>query len=214
MTLHRVISHSAAVLPEPVLYFFALLGSVTQSGPPVKWLLGHNLHHKHADTAKDPILPTLKGLNHMMGVFTAVDENEYTKILFTQAHSPVFKDRFLKSLNDYLYLYTFGIYTLVFAIFGMKGLSAFIIGNVGALVATSVITFLAHVKILGTQTHEMPNNSVNVYGTFLLFFGEEIHNNHHARPKAISNSEHFSQVDIVGLILNLVKKTESRRSYV
>lgn len=60
----------------------------------------------------------------------------------------------------------------------------------------------------------MPNNSVNIYGVFLIFFGEEIHNNHHAHPKALSNSETISQIDIIGLILNLIKKTESRRSYV
>ncbi len=150
----------------------------------------------------------------MLGQFTDVDETEYTKILFTQAHSPVFKDRFLKSLNDYLYLYTFGIYFFVFAVFGLKGLSAFIVGNIGALVATSVITYLAHVKTLGLQSHVMPNNSVNIYGLFFIFFGEEIHNNHHAHPKALSNSESFSQIDIIGLILNFIKKTESRRSYV
>lgn len=214
ITLHRVISHSSALIPRPILYFFALIGSVTQTGSPVKWLLGHNLHHKYADTDKDPILPTLKGLNHMLGQFTDVDEHEYTKILLSQAHSPVFNDRFLKSLNDYIYLYTIAIYLLMFVCFGIKGLSAFIIGNIGALVATSVITYLAHVKTLGARTHQMPNNSVNIYGTFLIFFGEEIHNNHHAHPKTISNSESFFQIDIVGLILNLIKKTESRRSYV
>lgn len=149
MTLHRVISHSAAVLPKPVLYFFALLGSLTQSGPPVKWLLGHNLHHRIRDTERDPILPNLKGLNHMLGHFTDVDETEYTKILFTQAHSPVFKDRFLKSLNDYLYLYTFGIYFFVLAVFGTKALAAFIIGNIGALVATSVITYIGPREKIG-----------------------------------------------------------------
>lgn len=105
MALHRVISHSAATLPRPVLYFFALLGSITQ------------------------------------------------------AHSPVFKDRFLKSLNDFLYIYTFGIY-------------------------------------------------------FIIFFGEEIHNNLHARPKPISNSVSFLQIDVIGLILNTIQKKESRRSYV
>lgn len=214
MTLHRVISHSAAVLPKPILYFFAYLGSLSQSGPPVKWLLGHNLHHKYADTDKDPILPTLKGLNHMMGKFIDVDEKEFTKILFSQAQSPVFKDRYLKTLDDYLYLYTFATYAVICAVLGIEGLCAFIIGNIGALVATSVITFLAHVKFMGRQSHEMPNNSVNIYGTFLLFFGEEIHNNHHAHPKAISNSESPLQIDIVGFILNLAKKTESRRSYV
>ncbi len=214
MTLHRVISHSAATLPRPLLYFFSLLGSVSQAGPPIKWLLGHNLHHKYADTDKDPILPTLKGLNHLLGQFIEVDEKEFTKILFSQAQSPVFKDRFLKSLNDHLYLYTVGLYALVFLIFGIKGLCAFLIGNLGALIATSLLTYLAHVKTLGTQHHDMPNSSVNMYGTFLIFFGEEIHNNHHARPKAISNSESPLQIDIVGLILNTVKKTEHRRSYV
>ena len=205
MTLHRVISHSAAKIPKPLLYFFAYLGSISQSGPPLKWLVGHNLHHQFADTPKDPILPTLKGLNHLLGQFNPVAESEFTKILLVNAQSPFFKDRFLKSLDDYHYFYTLITYLVCFVFFGIKGVCIFVLGNIGALAGTSIITYLAHVKKLGSSDHVMPNSSVNMYGLFLFFFGEEIHNNHHAHPKAISNSEQPLQVDIIGSILNLIK---------
>ena len=203
MTLHRVISHSAVPLPKPFLYFFATLGSIAQVGTPINWLLGHNLHHKYADSDKDPILPYLRGANHLLGLFIPTDEKEYTRMLLVQARSPVFKDWFLKSLNDYLYQYTFGIYLLVYLIFGPISFNAFLIGNLGALIATSLLTYFSHVKSLGTQHHEMSNNSVNIYGTFLIFFGEEIHNNHHAYPKRISNSQSATQVDPIGWVLRL-----------
>jgi fatty-acid desaturase len=201
MTLHRLISHEVAQVPKSILYFFSTLGSITQVGTPVNWLLGHNLHHKYADTSRDPILPDLFGTNHLLGKFIDVDQNEYTKMLLIKSRSPILTDRFLKSLNDYFYAYTFLIYFLVYFSFGLKGLNAFLVGNLGALMATSLLTYLSHVKNLGSQTHTMPNYSVNMYGLFLIFFGEEIHNNHHAHPKRISNSESLWQIDLIGWVL-------------
>lgn len=206
MGLHRLVAHEAAQIPKIIFYPSVFLGSLANVGTPINWFLGHNLHHKFADKAEDPILPTLKGFNHVLGAYSDGDQKEMTKILLLGARSPILNDRFLRSLNDHFYYYLLGTYFILFVVGGLPLLFMFIIGSLAALVATSFLTFWSHHPRLGFKRTMLPNHSVNMPGLFWLFFGEEIHNNHHAKPKSPTNSVVWWEIDPIGLFILLVKK--------
>ncbi len=206
MGLHRLVAHEAAKIPKIIFYPSVFLGSLANVGTPINWYLGHNLHHKFADKPEDPILPTLKGLNHLLGAYGDGDQKELTKILLLGAHSPILHDRFLHSLNDYFYYYLLGTYLFLGFSCGVSFLLIFVIGSLAALVATSFLTYWSHCPGLGLKRTVLPNNSVNMPGLFWLFFGEEIHNNHHAKPKSPTNSVVWWEVDPIGFFILLVKR--------
>ncbi|MCB0368075.1 MAG: fatty acid desaturase [Bdellovibrionales bacterium] len=201
MALHRIAAHDSTKLPKSILYFFSFIGSLAHVGTPKEWFLGHNIHHQFADTIKDPILPTLKGFNHILGIYQPISASVITRWLFNARNSSVMNDKFLLSLSNYFYLYLISTYLIVYLIFDLTGLQTFIIGNIGALIATSLLTHWSHVKQLGYRNFQESNQSSNLILLFPLFFGEELHNNHHARPKLFSNSIHWWEFDIIGAIM-------------
>jgi sn-2 palmitoyl-lipid 9-desaturase len=207
MCLHRIACHDSAQIPKLILYPFSLLGSLAHVGTPMEWFLGHSLHHQYSDQVSDPILPTLKGLNHLMGIYQPVSTKDTTRLLLSGKDFFLMKDKYLLSLSKYFYLYFIGTYFLIYFLLGWQSLLIFSIGNIGALVGTSFLTYWSHLKILGYRRFSLPDQSINLLFMFPLFFGEELHNNHHGKPKMMSNSHRWWELDLIGFMMKLCKRT-------
>lgn len=210
MTLHRVVAHDVQNFPKFLLYPFSLLGSLVHIGTPLEWYLGHNLHHQLADEPNDPILPNLKGFNYILGVYQPMATKDITTLLLKSGSSVVMKSSFLQSLSKYFYLYVAFIYGLVFAIFGLSGVLILNLGSVGTMIAVSFMSHWTHCESLGYVNFQLPNRSRNLVLTFPLFFGEQLHNNHHASPKKTSNRVGGWEVDLIGLCLDFFLRVFSK----
>ena len=51
---HRMLTHRSFVVPKPLEYGFAILGSMAVQGPVMAWVADHRKHHAHADEEGDP----------------------------------------------------------------------------------------------------------------------------------------------------------------
>lgn len=209
MTLHRVVAHDFRQFPKFLLYPFSVLGSLVHIGTPLEWYFGHNLHHQLADQPNDPILPNLKGLNYILGVYQPMASKDVTSLLLKSGSTVVMKSPFLQSLSNYFYLYVFVIYGLTYGLFGLTGVLLLNIGSIGAMIATSLMSHWTHCELFGYVNFEMPNRSRNLVMTFPFFFGEQLHNNHHAHPKNISNRISGWEIDLIGLFLGLFREKKA-----
>ena len=77
----------------------------------------------------------------------------------------------------------------------------FAIGVWFTLLNTSLVTALSHMPWFGYRNHETKDNSVNNRVGSILTWGEMLHNNHHRQWKAVSNSQHWSEIDISGWVI-------------
>ena len=54
---HRLLTHRSFLVPKPLEYTFAGLGSMAVQGPVMSWVADHRKHHAHADHEGDPHSP-------------------------------------------------------------------------------------------------------------------------------------------------------------
>ena len=183
---HRMVSHRmfrAAPLLQHALLMSATLG--IEDGP-LTWALTHRLHHRFADTDRDPHSPERGFLwAHIGWVFkrgVIGDENRRLRADLERDPTLRFYERWHVALNVGFFLLTcvgmapfLGTGDLIMALLWWFPLRIVVVWH-----STWLVNSVAHGY--GSRPHAFADNSRNNRLVNVLTFGEGLHNNHHAHP--------------------------------
>ena len=195
MMMHRYWSHRSFEFKWPMLKWlctwFALMSC---RGSILGWVYTHRLHHKYADTDKDPHAPAFKGWRIFFPYFMKYDEN-INKFIIRDFLNPV-----QLHLSKYFMLYLL-LWVVIFGIVGSWFLYfAWILPVAVTQLVVSSFLYFGH-----TRDKDI-NTSKNSMLFSLLFWGEGWHNDHHANPGKYFFGNKRWQFDLIGHIIGFIKK--------
>ena len=200
---HRMLTHRSFVVPKPLEYGFAILGSMAVQGPVMAWVADHRKHHAHADEEGDPHSPHVGHGDGAAGVLRGL-WHAHTGWLFSnqgRAHprqyaKDLFEDRGMRLINRRFPLFV--LLSLAIPAFAGWVLSGGTLAGAatGLLWGGLVRIFLVHhitwsvnsvCHFLGSRRFETDDHSTNVAWLSLPSLGESWHHNHHAFPRSASH---------------------------
>lgn len=197
ITYHRLLSHRSFKTPKFIEYVGTLFGIYGLVGSSLAWVATHRKHHKFTDTVNDPHSPLYKGKFNV----------QYLSMFNNKVEIRLIPDLFRDNFHRFVHIYYFHIHLIIllfFAYFSIYGLiiyyllPAAILWNAGSLVNT-----LNH--LYGYRNFDTNNNSKNNIITGYLMWGEGWHNNHHAALTKSNFSNHWWELDISFVIINLIR---------
>ena len=236
---HRMLTHRSFVVPKPLEYGFAILGSMAVQGPVMAWVADHRKHHAHADEEGDPHSPHVGHGDGAAGVLRGL-WHAHTGWLFSnqgRAHprqyaKDLFEDRGMRMINRRFPLFV--LLSLAIPAFAGWVLSGGTLAGAatGLLWGGFVRIFLVHhvtwsvnsvCHFLGSRRFETDDHSTNVAWLSIPSFGESWHHNHHAFPRSASHGLRrweslldpsallISGLEKVGLARNVVRIAPERQ---
>lgn len=194
LAFHRLLTHRSLVVPKPVEYALAVLGTLALQGGPIEWVAQHRKHHAHTDRDGDPH-NAHRGMKwaHFEWLFRSNADRLPPDARARWAPDLV-KDPFYVALEKY------NIFLQVIvgaALFAAGGWSWVIWGLFARLVfvyhSTWLVNSAAHDS--GYQTYRTNDLSTNNWFVALLTFGEGWHNNHHAFPSSARHGLRWFEFD-------------------
>lgn len=207
--LHRYWGHGAFKMSKPMEYIVTTLGAFNGYGSIFPWVLIHTEnHHKNSDTEKDPHTP-MKGFWYSFLTWHR-DENLFAvprKTLAKYIKRGFLNNRYYKFLNDYHIAIHYSMFSLIWLLFGWEpALFVFWFGVWATVMNTALVTSLGHYKWMGYQNFNTNDNSINNRLGGLLTWGEMLHNNHHGRWTASTNSTKPSEIDVTGWAIEVLRR--------
>lgn len=220
--LHRYGAHKQFELNKFWQYVCMTGGALNGHTSAWGWSVGHTeLHHKYSDTDLDPTTPKRGFLGSWFGILLgeyAADQKNYVG---PQSHYTSLQNPDKKTLVKYRHLWedpyirwlttkhrqVFWIPTVIFALIDWKiALYSWILPIFLNQQLQCFLNWTGHVHSLGYQNGSSTDNSVNNRLFALLTWGESLHNNHHANWKQSNFSNHWSEIDLGGLVVDLIRK--------
>lgn len=199
MMLHRYWTHKSFEFKSDKLkWVFTWFALMAGRGSIIGWVHVHREHHAYSDTEKDPHSPKTKSWRvffpHMMNY-----ASEIKRFLVRD----LFNDVQLK-INRY-YMILIIAWMLILAAFGMEILIfAWALPIAITHLVLNAFTFYGHSG--GYKNHSHRDYSANSIVFGILLWGEGWHNNHHKNPGRYSNREKWWEIDLVGNLIEVVKK--------
>lgn len=207
--MHRCFAHrSWAPRNKWVEYAIHFLSTINVVGSSITWVGTHRLHHKFADTDKDP--------HKILGV------NFWTKVKYwfnywpSHSVSPsvvkdLMQDETHKFFHRNYFKILFSYIAILLAIDIDLFLYGFIVTTMFSLHVISWITVGAH--IFGSNDNNTSDESRNTFIMGLLMWGEGWHNNHHHKPRSYEFGWNWKQPDLGKHLIRLLAKPESLKPY-
>lgn len=203
MYCHRYLCHRSFKMSPLVQKICAILSIYNLYGNPIGIAATHATHHKYSDTDKDPH-PSSTPLKSWFWV-----SERFDKSIDPGTAKRLMKDPLLSFIAKYyliiyiVSLFAVGLVSAKILVYG------FLVTHVYAFAANGLVTVFCHGK--GYRTHDTRDTSTNNHWVNLALFGNGVamHNNHHASPTRFTNSEKWTEVDIIGFIIRLLFKKEN-----
>lgn len=201
--LHRYFAHKSFSTGKYREWFLLFASCITGMGSPISWAGVHRLHHKYADTDKDPHSPHINGIFYiLLGAY-----NKKIKI-----PASLIKDLLKSSGLIFFHRYYFEtLFLWVFLLFLFGGLKAvifiFCLPVVFIYWATSAGIILNHT--LGYRNFETNDKSVNSWILSFYTFGDGWHNNHHRYPDRYSHRHKWWEWDLCAFVIALIFKKQT-----
>jgi stearoyl-CoA desaturase (delta-9 desaturase) len=218
---HRLLTHRAFQTSRPVLYAFAIFGSMSVQGPVLHWVADHRKHHAHTDEEGDPHSPHLAGKGiagalrglwhaHVGWLFSLKDRAEPERYA-----RDWLEDRGMRVIDRLFLLWlALGIaipFGIGFAAGGTLGaaLECALWGGLVRIFVLHHVTFSINsvCHFFGRRAFATEDESRNVFWLAPLSFGESWHNNHHAFPRSAFHGLRWTQIDPGGIVIRLLEKT-------
>ena len=198
--LHRYLAHKSFNTGKYKELFLFFTSCITGMGSPISWAGIHRLHHKYADTDKDPHCPHHKGILYILSGF-------YNRKIVIPIS--LIKDLLKCSILVFLHRHYFKILfiwvTMLFIFGGVETvIFVFCLPVVFIYWATSAGIVLNHT--LGYRNFETDDKSVNSWLLSLYTLGDGWHNNHHKFPDRYSHRYKWWEWDLCALLIKLVFK--------
>jgi stearoyl-CoA desaturase (delta-9 desaturase) len=213
---HRYFSHRAYKTSRFMQTVFAILANTACQRGPLWWSACHRLHHRYADSPKDPHSPKFYPFwwSHL-GWFLS-SEYGTTRLENVKDWQKFPELRFLDRFDTLVpFLYIIGLYALGETlnhfswVENTNGLQCvvwgFFISTVVLFHVTASINSFAHSDI-GTRPHDTKDNSRNHWLLALLTLGEGWHNNHHFFPTSSKQGFFWWQIDITYYGIKFLEK--------
>ncbi len=199
---HRMLTHRSFVVPKPLEYTFAILGSMAVQGPVMSWVADHRKHHAHADEEGDPHSPHVGHGDGFSGVMRGLWHAHTGWLFSTQGRASarqyakdLYEDRGMRAINRHFPLLV--LLSLLLPALAGFALTGTLLGALtGYLWGGLVRIFLVHhitwsvnsvCHFLGSRRFETDDHSTNVAWLSLPSFGESWHHNHHAFPRSANH---------------------------
>jgi len=195
---HRLLSHRSFKTFNIVEYFLSLIGVITTVGSPLAWIAIHRQHHRKTETLDDPHSPYLLGnIKSWLGIWKI-------KNLDLKLIRDIKENKFQRFLHRYYFLIILTYCMFLYFIDPFYVIFVYAIPACLCLHSTSAIIVIAHKH--GYKTFSLNDESRNSWIANLITLGEGWHNNHHAKPYAWSNWEHWWEWDVPSIIIRCIKK--------
>ncbi len=209
--LHRYFSHRAFKCGKPVRLALGIAGSMAGQGPVMFWAATHRMHHRHADTEKDPHTPlagegglaTRIWRSHVGWLF---EEHRYE----AGREAPDLVRDQSTMLAHRLYLTWFGLGLAIPALIGLAASGTAYGALEGLLWGGLLRVFVVHhltwsvnslCHLVGTRPWRSRDGSRNIGLLALPTLGGAWHNNHHAFPASATTALAWWQLDPSGWII-------------
>ncbi len=195
--LHRCQAHRALTLHPVVSHVFRFWLWLTTGIVTREWVAVHRKHHAKTETPEDPHSPKVEGLWRV--VFNGVG-------LYRRATSDrAMVERYGRGTpEDWIERRLYSAHPLG-GILLMLGIDLVLFGAAGAAIwavqmiwipfwAAGVVNGIGHA--FGYRNFDTRDTSTNIVPWGVIMGGEELHNNHHARPGSPRLSHHWWELDI------------------
>jgi stearoyl-CoA desaturase (delta-9 desaturase) len=174
---HRYFAHKSFKTYRPVEMVIAYLGLLSCDGSLPFWVALHRgIHHRYADTEKDPHSPIHGKFNAF--VWWQKDISHETVNLLSARD--VMRDEFVVFLHNNQYKIFWLTFLILFMISWQFALGVFVPASLLSHHQDNIVNVLGHIKTpFSYRNYETDDNSVNDVLTGLLVWGQGWHNNHH-----------------------------------
>lgn len=208
--VHRGLAHGSVKFHSVIEHLFRFWLWLTTGVYNRYKIAGHILHHKYADNVNDPHSPHISGklemlvykpIKRIVGFFLPLPQKKFDNneliapyVRATPDSGYVFK---YATLGPLLFL----IFNVV--LFGPLGILIYIIFlSFASFMAFTVGDGFSH--MFGYRNYQLIDKSYNLIPWGILMSGEELHNNHHARPRSAKLSNHWWEIDIGWIYIKLL----------
>ncbi|MBI5405688.1 fatty acid desaturase [Candidatus Kaiserbacteria bacterium] len=204
--LHRHSAHRALEFHPLVSHFFRFWLWLTTGMRTKEWTAIHRKHHARVETEEDPHSPQVLGIKKVLWegaeLYKKEAENAETLEKFGGGTPDDLLERTLYTPHNMLGI---GIMLVVdIVLFGAIGLTLWAVQMAWIpFFAAGVVNGIGH--WWGYRNFETPDKSRNIAPWGALIGGEELHNNHHARPASARLSEKWWEFDIGWLYIRILE---------
>lgn len=205
ITLHRLLTHRSFktyAWLETVLSYISVISTV---GPTISWVALHRQHHTRSDQSGDPHSPYINGdfnVIQAIKVWLGYDWQipsipiAYVKDLMrSPTHRFIFNNYFKIIFVVSLILILIDPVLWVFAYVVPASMTVHLIG---------IVNVLGHHH--GYRTYNTLDRSTNSWIANLVSLGDGWHNNHHAKSGNWYSGENWWEWDLMGRIIQLIKR--------
>ena len=204
--LHRVLTHKSIKLHKALEHFFRIVLWMTTPFPPKVWAAMHRYHHHTADTPKDPHSPMQLGVKHILtkGASYSIKKHagpEMDRVV--EIYSKDIQDSKLEQF--YLSHPRLGKILLLIGLVPVCGFWAPLVWIISVLWMV-VMEERVHVVMShywGYRNYETNDNSKNIIPWAIVLFGEELHNNHHAKQSDWSFRKKWYEIDPAAIFIQI-----------
>jgi stearoyl-CoA desaturase (Delta-9 desaturase) len=183
---HRYFVHRSFTTTRFWEVVMAFLFTISCSGSVLGYMLIHRRHHSKSDAPGDPHDPAHNGFwKTWLGLYDAINLKFGPKEYMTAR-----KDPLVAWFHDY-YFGIIAAYALILALIDpLLLVFALAIPAIGQFHMNAILIALVHSKYAewlgGYRAHETNDHSYNLWWLKPLALGEELHNNHHAKPYSVT----------------------------
>lgn len=202
MTLHRYYTHKCFVFKYTWTRYLATFCAILAGrGSILGWVYVHRVHHAYSDTENDPHSPVFKGhrvlFPHLVDYPEKINRG-LVKDLLNREQVNIDKYYMLYILSWIILLSLFGFNMLYFV---------YILPVTMSKLLWNTFTYYSHMH--GYRNYDTRDNSRNSILFNVLLFGEGMHNNHHYNASRSDWQDHWYEFDVIGKLINLIKKEEN-----
>jgi stearoyl-CoA desaturase (delta-9 desaturase) len=211
---HRMLCHGSFRTGRILRCVFTLLGVLAFQRGPLSWSALHRLHHRHADTDRDPHLAR-HGFLWAYILWALTDHGnepttpqEVRRLTPDLLRDPVFcwLERWFLAVNVFVAL---GLFLAGWLIDGVGlGISLLVWGFFLRVVYSLHVVLLANsvTHRWGYRNYPSPDNSRNSWWVALLTLGDGWHNNHHRWPRCAAHGHRWFELDPAYWVIRLLEK--------
>lgn len=204
VTYHRRLTHKSYTTYPLLTKVLSVFGCFAGNGSPLAWVAIHINHHLKSDKPNDPHSPLYKGLS----IFTLDYADEVDADTKWRMRGLV-TDRFQQFLHRY-YFAILATYSIILFMIGGFYLMVFLHWMPALITGlmSNVVNYVGHNPnwLGGYRSYNLNDQSTNNWVWAIPSWGEAWHNNHHRFPKDYTFRKQWWEIDIAGIIINLIKK--------
>lgn len=205
--MHRGFAHGSwKPKNKSILLLMHFLSVINTVGSTITWCGTHRLHHRTADTDKDPHSP--------------INKSTWTKIKYWFNYWPphtvslssvkdLTKDKYHVFFHRNYFKILISYMIALFLISPDLLMYGYLVTTMFSLHAISWITVGAH--LFGTPDNNVTDKSKNTFLMGLYLWGEGWHNNHHHRPYTHEFGRSWKQPDLGKYVIKLLANPATLR---